>query len=298
MVYLQLLRFKDWAKNLFLFIPLFFSGEIFIYSKILSIAEGFFAFSFVASSIYIINDYTDIESDKKHPEKRYRPLASGKARKDLSLLLTMFLFVFGFLIAYHINFSFFLLLCIYFLLNIGYSFKLKHIPILDIFIIAIGFILRVRSGGVIANVGVTIWMNIMVFLLALFMAAGKRRDDVLLTLSSGVNMRKAIEGYTLEFLNVLIAVLSAVMIVSYFMYTVSNNVIVRAGTHRLYITSIFVMAGIIRYLQIIYVDSKAGSPTKILYRDRFIQVCLILWMISFYLLIYLKKVDFLFFLSP
>jgi hypothetical protein len=135
-------------------------------------------------------------------------------------------------------------------------------------------------------------MNIMVFLLALFMAAGKRRDDVLLTISSGINMRKAIEGYTLDFLNTLLALLSAVMIVSYFMYTVSDRVIERQETSRLYLTGIFVMAGIIRYLQIIYVHSDAGSPTKILYKDRFIQVCIILWMISFYFLIYLKRNSF------
>jgi hypothetical protein len=129
----------------------------------------------------------------------------------------------------------------------------------------------------------------MVFLLALFMAAGKRRDDVLLTVSSGVNMRKAMEGYTLDFLNTLLALLSAVMIVSYFMYTVSDRVIQRQETSRLYLTGIFVMAGIIRYLQIIYVQADAGSPTKILYKDRFIQICIILWMISFYFLIYLKR---------
>jgi len=166
-----------------------------------------------------------------------------------------------------------------------------------IFIIAIGFSLRIRSGGAIAGVSVTIWMNIMVFLLALFMAAGKRRDDVLLTISSGKNMRKAMEGYTLEFLNILLAVISSVMIVSYFMYTVSDRVILRLETNRLYFTSLFVMAGVMRYLQIIYVHSDAGSPTKILYKDRFIQVCIVLWMISFYFLIYLKKNSILHFLN-
>lgn len=287
--YLKLLRLKDWAKNLFLFIPLFFSGEIFNFDKFVSVLEGFIAFSLVASSIYIVNDYADIENDKKHPQKRYRPLASGKANPNIAIGLSIVLFATGFLIAYLISDTFIYLLGIYFVLNLAYSFGLKNIPILDIFIIGIGFSIRIRSGGAIADVNLTIWMNIMIFLLALFMAIGKRRDDVLLTISSGVNMRKAVEGYTLDFLNTMLALISAVMIVSYFMYTVSDKVIARHGTSRLYITCLFVMAGIMRYLQIIYVLSDAGSPTKILYRDRFIQICILLWMISFYFLIYLKN---------
>ncbi len=297
MIYLKLLRPKDWAKNLFLFIPLFFSGEIFSFPKLISVSTGVISFCFIASGIYIINDFADIESDKKHPEKRYRPLGSGKIKPTSALILAALLFILGFSIAVKINDIFLYLLSLYFVLNMLYSFRLKHVPILDIFIIAIGFVLRIRSGGAIANVSVTVWMNIMIFLLALFMATGKRRDDVLLTISSGVSMRKVVEGYTLDFLNVLLALISAVMIVSYFMYTISDNVIERQGTHRLYLTSIFVMAGMIRYLQIIYVHSDAGSPTKILYKDRFIQICLVLWMISFYFLIYLKKNSFIHFLN-
>lgn len=289
MTYIKLLRPKDWAKNLFLFIPLFFSGEIFNFSKIINVFEGFIAFCCIASSIYILNDFADIENDKKHPQKRNRPLASGEARIPIALSIALFLFIGGFFIAYLIGNPFFILLAIYFFLNIAYSFKLKNIPILDMFIIAIGFSLRIRSGGALAAVHVTIWMNIMVFLLALFMAAGKRRDDVLLTLSTGVNMRKAMKGYTLDFLNTLLALISAVMIVSYFMYTVSERVIAQHGTNRLYLTSLFVMAGVMRYLQIIYVHSDAGSPTKILYKDRFIQVCIVLWIIGYYFFIYLKN---------
>ncbi|MCO5238006.1 MAG: decaprenyl-phosphate phosphoribosyltransferase [Chitinophagaceae bacterium] len=297
MIYLKLLRPRDWAKNLFVYLPLFFSGDIFNLIKFVNVFEGFIAFCCIASSIYIINDYADLQSDKNHPQKRNRPLASGRAKISIAFIILLILFMTGFLIAYQIGFNFLVLLSIYFLLNIAYSFGLKHIPILDIFIIAIGFSLRIRSGGAIAGVSVTIWMNIMVFLLALFMAAGKRRDDVLLTISSGKNMRRAIEGYTLDFLNILLAVISSVMIVSYFMYTISDRVILRLETNRLYFTSLFVMAGVMRYLQIIYVHSDAGSPTKILYKDRFIQACIVLWMISFYFLIYLKKNSILHFLN-
>ena len=302
MTYLKLLRPKDWAKNLFLFIPLFFSGQLFdwnIYPKLLL---GFAAFCCIASSIYIINDYRDIEDDRKHPVKSKRPLASGAVSRTSAIIISILLIVAGFAIGYFIKEKFLLVLGIYFLLNLGYSFGLKGIPILDIVIVAIGFVLRVKGGAVIANIGISEWLNIMVFLLALFMAIGKRRDDVLIKLSSGTDMRKSIKGYNLEFLNVILALVCAVIVVAYFMYTMSPDVqqrIVNArqvpgkngeGAYRLYYTCLFVLAGIMRYLQIIFVQAASGSPTKILYRDRFIQATILLWIASFYLIIYMQDV--------
>lgn len=288
--YLKLLRPKDWAKNLFLFIPLFFAGELRNWSDYPKLFFGFIAFCCIASSIYIINDYRDIEDDKKHPEKSKRPLASGAVSKTASMLICIALILLGFGIAYMIKEKFLFVLAIYFLLNLAYSFGLKNIPILDIIILAIGFVLRVKSGAVIAHIGVTEWLNIMVFLLALFMAIGKRRDDVLLKLSSGTDMRKAVKGYNLDFLNVVLSLVCAVIVVAYFMYTMSPEVLKRLGTYRLYYTCLFVLAGILRYLQIIFVQAASGSPTKILYKDRFIQISLLLWIASFYLIIYMKDV--------
>ncbi len=290
MAYLSLLRPKDWAKNLFLFIPLFFSGDLFHWELYVRLILGFIAFSLVASSIYIINDYRDIEDDKKHPEKKSRPLASGAISKPAALVICIILLITGFAIAYFIRDKFLFVLGIYFVLNLAYSFGLKTIPILDIIIVAIGFVLRIKSGAVIAMIGLTEWLNIMVFLLALFMAIGKRRDDVLLKLSSGTDMRKSIKGYNLEYLNVVLSLVCAVIVVAYFMYTMSPDVIRRMGTYRLYYTCLFVLAGILRYLQIIFVHAAAGSPTRILYKDRFIQISILLWIASFYLIIYMKDV--------
>jgi len=288
--YLKLLRPRDWAKNLFLFIPLFFSGELFAWNLYPKLFLGFIAFCCIASSIYIINDYRDIEDDKKHPEKSKRPLASGAVSKKLSIVICVLLILAGFAIAYLLREKFLFVLSIYFFINLVYSFGLKNIPILDIIILAIGFVLRVKGGAVIVYVGVSEWLNIMVFLLALFMAIGKRRDDVLLKLSSGTDMRRAIKGYNLDFLNVSLALVCSVIVVAYLMYTMSPEVLKRMGTYRLYYTCLFVLAGIMRYLQIIFVQSASGSPTKILYKDRFIQVSLILWIASFYLLIYMKDI--------
>jgi 4-hydroxybenzoate polyprenyltransferase len=288
--YVKLLRPKDWAKNLFLLLPLFFSGELFIWEKYPALLAGILAFCCLASSIYIINDYRDVEDDRKHHEKSKRPLASGAVSKKAAIIICILLILIGFAIAYSVRMKFVFILAIYFLLNLGYSFGLKSIPILDVFIVAIGFVLRVKAGAVIIFVGLSEWLTIMVFLLALFMAIGKRRDDVLLKLSSGTDMRKSIKGYNLELLNVLTALVCAVIVVSYFMYTMSPEVLRRMGTYRLYYTCLFVLAGIMRYLQIIFVQAQSGSPTKILYKDRFIQVSIILWIISFYLLIYTKDI--------
>lgn len=286
--YIKLLRPKDWAKNLFLFIPLFFAGEIANTEKIFLVLLGFISFSFIASSIYIINDYRDIEDDKKHPEKCKRPLASGAVSKTSAIIIAIVLLVVGFTLAWWIKEKFLFVLGIYFIINFGYSFGLKTIPILDIILLSIGFVLRVKAGSVIAFIPLSEWIIIMVFLLALFMAIGKRRDDVLIKINSGNEMRKSVKGYNLEFLNVLIALVCAVIIVAYFMYTMSDEVIKRLGTYRLYYTCLFVMAGIMRYLQLIFVSSDSGSPTKILYKDRFIQIVLLLWIASFIAIIYIK----------
>ncbi|HEV9036336.1 MAG TPA: decaprenyl-phosphate phosphoribosyltransferase [Puia sp.] len=291
MVYLRLLRPKDWAKNLFLFLPLFFGREIFNIEKLLNVALGFVAFSCIASSIYIINDYRDREDDRKHPVKCKRPLASGAVSPSSALVICGALILAGFALAWILREKFFVVLAIYFLLNLAYCLGLKAISVLDIMILAAGFVLRIKAGSVISYVPLSEWIIIMVFLLAVFMAVGKRRDDVLLKLSSGTDMRKSIKGYNLEFLNILLAFVCAVIVVAYLMYTMSPTTIANTGSSRLYYTCIFVLAGIMRYLQIIYISTDSGSPTKILYKDRFIQITLFLWVISYIVLLYIKNVN-------
>jgi len=290
-VYLRLLRPKNWAKNLFLFLPLFFGREIYNIEKLLNVALGFVAFSCIASSIYIINDYRDREDDRKHPVKCKRPLASGAVSPSSALVICGALILAGFALAWILREKFFVVLAIYFLLNLAYCLGLKAISVLDIMILAAGFVLRIKAGSVISYVPLSEWIIIMVFLLAVFMAVGKRRDDVLLKLSSGTDMRKSIKGYNLEFLNILLAFVCAVIVVAYLMYTMSPTTIANTGSSRLYYTCIFVLAGIMRYLQIIYISTDSGSPTKILYKDRFIQITLFLWVISYIVLLYIKNVN-------
>lgn len=286
--YIKLLRPKDWAKNAFLWVPLFFAGRFFETELLLEVLKGVVCFSLVASSIYILNDYRDREDDRKHPVKKYRVLAAGLVNKNIALAIAVVLLVAGLGFAWFIRDKFFFVLAIYFVLNLAYSFGLKNVPILDIMIIAIGFVLRVKAGSVIAYIGLSEWLTIMIFLLALFMALAKRRDDVLLKIQSGTDMRQAVKGYNLDFINVSLSLICSVTIVAYFMYTMSDDIIERLGTYRLYYTCLFVLAGIFRYLQLIFVHSDSQSPVRILYKDRFIQITIILWILSFYTIIYLK----------
>jgi len=285
--YLKLLRPSHWAKNLFLYIPLFFAGEIFNLQKVLELLIGFFAFSLIASSIYIINDYKDVEADRAHPVKCKRPIASGAVSKPAALVFFVLCLIIGGVLAWYVKPKFAFIAGIYFILNLLYSFGLKNISILDILILSAGFVLRIKAGGVAANIAVSEWLMIMVFLLALFMAIAKRRDDVLIKAQSGKDMRKASKGYNMDFMNVMLALVSAVIIVAYLMYTMAPETMTRFGTYRLYYTCLFVIGGLLRYLQITYVENDTGSPTKILYKDRFIQLTILLWVLSFYVIIYL-----------
>jgi decaprenyl-phosphate phosphoribosyltransferase len=291
--YITLLRPKHWAKNLFLFVPSFFAGKFFELDKIALLAGGFIAFSCLASSIYIINDYNDIEDDRKHPKKCRRPLASGAVKKNYALALSIVLTIIGGSIAYLVDPSgkFFFVTAIYYCLNLSYSFGLKNISIVDILIVATGFVLRVKGGAIISEVSATEWFILMTFLLALFMAIAKRRDDVMLKMSTGADMRKSIKGYSLDFLNTLLGLFCAILIVSYINYTMSPETYTKFG-HRAYYTSLFVIAALMRYLQITFIHNKAGSPTDVLYKDRFIQITIVLWAASFFVILYLRDLTF------
>ncbi len=276
---LELLRPHQWLKNLFVLAPLFFSFH-FTEVNMVAAVFGFVLFSLAASSIYVLNDYHDIEEDRQHPTKCHRPLASGAVTKPQAILLMLGLWGVVSVGAYLLNPTFLAIVIAYVFLNMLYSFKLKHIPILDITIIAIGFVLRVFAGAVLIAVTPTMWIVLVTFLLALFLALAKRRDDCLLA-QDGLKTRKNIDGYNLELVNAAMVLMAAVTLVSYIMYTVSPEVVVRFGSDYLYLTALFVIVGILRYMQITFVEENSGSPTKLLLKDRFLQLTLVGWVVSF-----------------
>ena len=283
---IRMLRIKDWVKNLFLFIPTFFAGNIFNVSQLALLLAGAFAFSLAASGIYVMNDYRDRELDRLHPKKRKRPIASGEVSERTAKSVMVLLLLSSLALSFIINHDFSYLLVIYILLNIGYSLGLKNIAILDLFIVASGFLLRVYAGGFIADGPVTEWLAIMILLLALFLVTAKRRDDLVIRSETGEYVRKASRSYNLEFINSCLTLLSAVIIVAYIMYTISPAVTDRFRSTHLFMTTVFVIAGIMRYLQITFVEQDSGSPTAILYKDKFILITILGWIISFYLIIY------------
>jgi len=291
---IRLIRPHQWVKNTFVFLPLFFGQQMLNKSLWIPVISAFLAFCFASSGIYCLNDIHDADSDRLHPTKKNRPIAN----KDISVLLGYLIMFFCWIIA--IIFAFLsginnidilwkavIVISMYIILNVTYCIWLKQISIVDVFIISIGFVLRILMGGVVTNITLSQWIVLMTFFLALFIAFGKRRDDVLAYETSGIKHRANIARYNIAFMNQSLGIIASITMVCYVMYSMSEDVADRLGTHYLYLTSIFVIAGILRYLQLALVDSKSESPTKILMHDHFIQSCVVGWIILFFIILYL-----------
>jgi len=284
---LILIRPHQYVKNFFIFLPLFFAGQILNPALAINALLAFIAFSFSASAIYILNDYYDIAEDRLHPKKKNRPLASGALSKKTAILLMLLLAASGIYLMFTVSTQATVILTGYILLNIAYSFYLKHVAILDISIIAIGFVLRLFVGAAATGIYLSMWIVIMTFLLALFLALAKRRDDVLLFLDTGKRMRKVIDGYNIQFIDTAMMIMASVVIVAYISYTTSPEVVQRLQNEHLYLTALFVIIGIMRYMQISFVKQDSGSPTKIILKDIFIQLTLVSWVVAFAWILYL-----------
>ncbi len=292
--YIKLLRVEQWVKNLFVFLPLFFSGNITNADLVLKSIVAFVIFSFAASFIYILNDYSDVESDRQHPEKRMRPIASGAVSKNTAVLFLVLVLAGGLLLLgvshfyLHIDIvKFSSVILFYVLLNIAYTFHLKHVAIIDVSIIATGFVLRVLAGGYISGIPISQWAILLTFVLALVLAFGKRRGELINAQISG-RTRKALDGYNVQFADIALSISVTLAIISYLMFTVQPEVQDRFGS-RIFYTFIFVVFAFMRYLQQTLVHNKTESPTKIIYKDRYIQVTLAIWFATFLLLIYDKQ---------
>lgn len=285
---LHLMRFHQYIKNLFIFIPAFFSFKFFDEVSIYNSLIAFVAFCLCASAIYIINDIIDAPLDRIHPSKSKRPIASGKVKPRVALLFALVFIVVGIFILVCLLPRVIFPVVIYVLINLLYSFKLKHIPILDIFIIASGFVIRLFVGALAINTPLSEWIIVMTFLLALFLALAKRRDDVILYEASGEKMRKVIDGYNRQFLDIAMAISASIVMIAYILWSISTEVKLRLHSDYLYLTSVFVLAGIFRYMQITFVEQKSGNPSKIVLQDKFLQGVILCWLISFWILIYMR----------
>ncbi len=289
--YIKLLRPLQWLKNVFVFAPIFFSNNLLKAEFFWPTLVMFASFCLISSSIYCFNDLKDVEADRQHPKKCKRPIASGKV-SVMGGYTMMILCTIGALalipLANSVNTPYLYMIVIgYWLMNIAYCLKLKQFAILDVSIIAIGFVMRVLTGGVVTDIWISHWLVMMTFLVTLFLAFTKRNDDYRIYEQTGTMPRVSITGYNKTFINEATAIIASVTLVCYIMYTMSPEVIHRLGTRYVYLTSGWVLAGLLRYLQNMIVFGLSGSPTKSLVKDHFVQFCILGWIVSFFVIIYL-----------
>jgi len=283
--YLRLMRVEQWVKNLLIFTPTIFAFQLFDICSLFSSVIAFLSFSLTASSIYIFNDIRDAEMDRLHPRKRHRPFASGSINSSKAYRLSILLLIPGISLAALLGIGNISIVLLYILLNIAYTLKLKHMALIDIFCIALGFVLRIYMGGYAASLELSPWILIMTFLLAIFMALAKRRDDMIFFLN-GRKVRRSIERYNLKLIDCSMVMSAVLVSAAYLMYCMSSEVISEMGSVYVYLTFPFVLLGLMRYLQITFVLEDSGSPTEIILKDRLIQGALMGWLLTFLFLIY------------
>lgn len=291
MHYIHLLRPLQWLKNGFVFAPIFFSSNLLKWEFFWPTLIVFMAFCLISSAIYCFNDLRDVEADRLHPKKRLRPIASGavSVRSGYAMMIICTIGAFALLpFAKSVNLPYlYLILAIYWLMNVAYCLWLKQYALIDVTIIAIGFVMRVLIGGLTTDIWISHWLVLMTFLVTLFLAFTKRNDDYRIYEQTGLKPRVSITGYNKTFINEATAIIASVTLVCYIMYTMSEEVIARMGTRYVYLTSGWVLAGMLRYLQNMIVFGLSGSPTKSLVKDHFIQFCIVGWIASFFVIIYL-----------
>lgn len=282
------MRPSQWVKNIILFLPLFFAQEIGALDRLQNVALLFAGFCMLTSGVYVFNDLMDAAEDRLHPAKRFRPIAARKVSPAEAAGFMLLLYGISAVCFSFIQTSsnlIWLLAGGYILLNLAYTLYLKQVQIIDVMIVACGFIIRLEAGATAGDIELSHWLIIMTFILSLFLAFAKRRDDLLNFMETGQVSRKNITGYTIDYLNVVLSFLSSIIAVTYILYTLSPKVTARSSEY-LYVTIPFVLAGIMRYLQIILVEKSNCNPTDILLQDRTLQLTVAGWFVVFALLIY------------
>ena len=269
--YYRLIRPQHWVKNLLIFVPLFFGRKIGIPSILLRAIGAFITFSLAASAIYVINDVMDVESDRKHPVKKYRPIASGRISIKSASVVMLVLMLFSVALSLMLSLELLVIIGAYIVLNILYSLKLKRLAPLDIFIVAMGFVLRVYAGGVVTNIPISNWLFLTIFLLALFVSVAKRRAEIAILGRNASEHRETLGRYPIDFLDGLMWITASASIVTYALYAVSKGGI-------MVWTVIPATYGLVRYLQIV-IARGIDDPIKITFLDCHMILSLLFFLI-------------------
>ena len=286
---IRLIRPHQWVKNLVVLLPVFFGGALLHIESVYAGLVTALCFSFAASSIYCLNDIVDVDDDRRHPVKCHRPMASGAISITQGYTLMFLMFFLSMLSTFLLRQSQLetaSVILFYWLLNIAYCLKLKQYAIIDVCVVSFGFVLRILAGGYATSIHLSKWIVLMTFLLMLFLSFAKRRDDVVRMNETGHAPRQNTIRYNLTFINQAITITASVTLVCYIMYTVSPETIQNFHTDYLYLTSVFVLVGLLRYIQIAVVDKRSGDPTKVMLHDRFMQFVVLAFGLAFLFIIY------------
>ncbi len=284
---IKLIRIPQWIKNLFVMVPLVFSLNLFQRDYFVSALLGFITFCLTTSIVYVINDIIDAEADRAHPKKKDRPIASRKISPLQGILFATFLLVIEIILCIRLNTAFILLLVLYFLINLLYSLKLKHVVLLDIFSIAAGFLIRVLAGAVIINVAISSWLILTTMFISLFLAVMKRHSElVLVSEDSTSTTRKVLAYYSINFADQIATVAAAGVIICYALYTLAERTISVFKTESLIYTTPFVVFGIFRYMFLVYMNKQGENTTHILLTDVPMISTVLLYILTTLLIIY------------
>jgi 4-hydroxybenzoate polyprenyltransferase len=285
---LRSMRPAQWTKNLFVFAALIFAQKFFSGPLLLKSLAAFLVFCLISGGLYIFNDLRDREEDRAHPKKSQRPIARGDVSSSAALAAFLLLDGGSLVAAFFLNRYFFIAVLVYVLLQLAYSLKLKQVVILDIFVIAAGFVIRVVAGGLVIAVPISSWLLICTTLLALFLAMSKRRHELVLLEDRATDHRPILKEYSAYLLDQMIAVVTASTLIAYCLYTISAETVEKFGTEHLVWTSAFVLYGIFRYLYLVHQKGKGGSPEELVLQDKPLLLNIVLWIGAVILIIYLR----------
>lgn len=285
---LRTMRPAQWVKNAFVFSALIFAQRLLDAGAVLRSLAAFVIFCLVSGAVYILNDILDLEEDRRHPRKSKRPLASGTLGVRAAATAVVVLCVLCGPAAFVLDVWFGLCVLSYFLIQALYAARLKHVVILDVFVIALGFVLRVVAGALVLRVEASPWLLICTILLALFLALSKRRHELVLLEDDAQEHRPVLGEYSAYLLDQMIAVVTASTVIAYCLYTMSPETVKKFGTSRLIFTVPFVLYGIFRYLYLVHQRGEGGSPEALLMRDKPLLGAIVLWFATATLIIYFR----------
>lgn len=278
-VFAQLLRIKQWVKNAFIFFPLIFSGNLGHPDLLTKSFLAFLGFCFTSSGVYVLNDFMDRERDRLHPKKSHRPLAQNKISAGAVQLLILSLLVSGMGICLFADPMVFLMAIIYLVVHLAYNLAIKNIVILDVIFVALGFQIRIWAGSLASSAMPSVWLQLCVFLLALFLGFNKRRHEIETLQEHAPRHRKVLSHYTTYLLDQIVMICATLAIVFYGLYTISADIINRLGNHNMAYSIVFVIYGLFRYLYLVHVKKAGDDPGELLFADRSLMLAVILWII-------------------